>query len=94
MRFIPYCLNAFQEFIRLDTPLQPDVSCLLDFCIWLRDSKNLATNTIFNYKAAVGSSLSTVFGLDVSSWEFKALKDALFIERPPNPSRIPSWDIN
>ena len=30
----------------------------------------------------------------LDSWEFKALKDALFIEKPPNPPRIPSWDIN
>ena len=60
----------------------------------MRDSKDLATNTIFNYKAAVGNTLGTVFGLDTSAWEFKALKDALFIEKPPNPPRIPSWDIN
>ena len=32
--------------------------------------------------------------MDAIAWEFKALKDALFIEKPPNPPRIPSWDIN
>ena len=42
----------------------------------------------------MGSVLATVFGLDNNSLEFKALEDALFIEKLPNPPRTPSWDIN
>ena len=86
--------RAFQDFVKVSNPVKPDSSLLLEFCIWLRDSRNLATNTIMNYKAAVGQVLEKVFNINCNSWEFSALKSALFLEKPPNPPRIPSWDIN
>ena len=60
--------------------------------MWLRDSGNLATNTI-NYRSAVGQVLNIVYGLD-KAWEFKALKCAQYLEKPPNPPRVPLWDVN
>ena len=86
--------KAFQDFVRSNDPGQPDVNCLLEFCIWLRESRGLATTTINNYKAAVGQFLSMAYDLNVNSWDFKALKNNLFLEKPPNPPRVPSWDIN
>ena len=86
--------KAFQDFVWANDPGQPDVNCLLEFCIWLRESRGLATSTINNYKAAVGQFLSMAYDLNVNSWDFKALKNNLFLEKPPNPPRVPSWDIN
>ena len=53
----------------------------------------METSTICNYKAAVGFPLNVCFGLNFSTWEFKELKNALFLEKPRIPPRTPSWDI-
>ena len=52
--------KAFHDFVKASNPIKPDTSLLLEFCIWLRDNRNLATNTILNYKAAVGQVLEKV----------------------------------
>lgn len=38
--------------------------------------------------------MQEVFGDDCSSWEFKALRQHLFLDRPPRPIRIPQWDLD
>ena len=86
--------KAFQDFVKAFQPDKPDIGCLLQFCIWLRDSRGLATNTINNYRSAVGQILGVVYGMDDKAWEFKAIKNFLFLDKSPNPPRIPSWDLN
>ena len=56
--------KAIQDFVKASNPVKPDTSLLLEFCIWLRDARNLATNTILNYKAAVGQVLEKVFNIN------------------------------
>ena len=90
-------ISLFQEsedpdFLRLDCmPLS--ISPLLHFCVWLREQKNFQSSTICNYKSSVAGILTTVFGLDCSSWEFSALRNNFFLEKPSNPPRIPQWDL-
>ena len=38
--------------------------------------------------------LKAVFNLAVKAWELKALRDARVLEKPTNPPRVPSSDIN
>ena len=96
--------KAFQDFIRLmlsnppggfeEISLDyPSPSILLAFCLWLRESRGLESSTIANYKASVASTLNAVYDLDCNSWEFKALKNSLFLEKPPKAPRIPDWDL-
>ena len=66
---------------------------VLEFLTHLRVEKNLKTSTILNYKASLATPLKLVFNIDLNSWEFKELGRSLFIERPPNQPRIPSWDL-
>ena len=66
----------------------------MSFLLWLRESRNLQTNTILNYKAALAVPLRIVCNLDLDSWEFKELKKSFFLERPPNLPSVPSWDIS
>ena len=86
--------KAFQKFLSLDFSESLTPALLLKFCLWLRDEKNLETSTICNYKAAVGFPLNVCFGLNFSTWEFKELKNALFLEKPRIPPRTPPWDIS
>ena len=96
--------KSFQNFIRIlttdppqgfeDIELEsPSPSILLAFCLWLRRSKNFESSTIANYKASVGFVLERVFDINCSSWEFTAIKNSLFLEKPPNPPRVPEWDL-
>ena len=38
--------------------------------------------------------MQEVFGVDCSPWELKALRQHLFLDRPPRPIRIPQWDLD
>ena len=66
---------------------------VLAFGTYLRESRDLATNTIGYYLSAVCDILKIVFDLNVDPWELKALKSNLFLEKPPNSPRIPDWDV-
>ena len=96
--------KAFQEFLSSledsdcpvllgleNSPLS--ISHVLHFCVWLREYKNLQSTTIANYKSSVGGILQSVFNLDCSTWEFSALRNNFFLEKPTNPPRVPEWDI-
>ena len=96
--------KAFQEFLSsLEDSECPDllglensplsISHVLHFCLWLREYKNLQSTTIANYKSSVGGILQSVFNLDCSTWEFSALRNNFFLEKPTNPPRVPEWDI-
>ena len=96
--------RSFQDFIRaISSNFPPDMegldlsvvspALIMHFCVWLRTSRNLHSSTIANYKALISSVVLQVFNVDCSSWEFKALRSNFFLEKPPNPPRIPDWDI-
>ena len=96
--------RAFQDFItRLSNDESPEwvdlrskplgPAHVLHFCVWLRTTKNFESQTIANYLASVAFYLDQVFRVDCSSWEFKALKQHLFLDRPPRTLRVPQWDL-
>ena len=97
--------KAFQEFLsHAFSTEDPELAYLisdmisrahvLHFCVWLRTVKNFESQTIANYKASVAFYVQEVFGVYCSSWEFKALRQHLFLDRPPRPIRIPQWDLD
>ena len=65
----------------------------MEFFCFLRDTKNLETNTILNYKAALCLPMSFI-KVDLKKWQFKELGKALFIDKPPNQKRLPDWNLN
>ena len=89
--FISSKADSLQDDCAESTPLSPGL--ILEFCIWLREVKDFQTSTICNYKASVSSILKEVFNVHCPLQEFKALKNSLFLEKPTNRPRIPSWDL-
>ena len=88
--------RAFKEWLlvlEIDTSILSN-NHILEFLIWLREFKKLGTTTIQNYKASLQLPLKMAFNLDLTSWEFKELRNSLYLERPPNPPRVPAWDLN
>ena len=86
--------NALKEWLSGQELEELSNGNILEFLIWLREHKNLATTTIQNYNASLKLPLRMAFDIDCSSWEFRELKSAFFLERPPNPPKIPMWDMN
>ena len=91
--------RAFQDFISQvacnENPDWADLSSdslspahVLHFCVWVRTSKGFESQTIANYKASVAFYVEQIFRVDCSSWEFKALKQHLFLDKPQVP-RVP-----
>ena len=37
--------------------------------------------------------MEQIFRVDCSSWEFKALKQHLFLDKPPQVPRVPQWNL-
>ena len=86
--------RSFQEYLNSQEEEYDGIRTVLHFCFWLRDTKRLETNTILNYKAALLFPLKLALNLDSKCWEFTELRNCLFLDKPPRPRNILSWDAN
>lgn len=66
---------------------------LLQFLLWLRDHRRLASQTIAAYKSALTLPLREAFGLDLCSPRFSLLLKSLFLSRPPVRRPQLRWDL-
>jgi hypothetical protein len=85
--------RIFQTWLR-ETALEISVKSLLLFCIFLREVKKLATNTIIHYKNALALPLQLAAGIDLNTPPFTRLTKNLFLERPPPSRHIPRWNLD
>jgi integrase len=85
--------KIFQAWLK-DTGANVSVKSILLFCIFLREVKNLATNTIIHYKNSLTLPLQLAAELDLNSYPFNSLAKNLFLERPPPSRHIPRWNLD
>ena len=85
--------KTFQS--RLDPNVRAISSPLiLEFLIFLSESKHLGPRTILNYKGCLPWPLREAFGMDLNSNDFTLLARSLFHQRPPKPKKVLRWSIN
>ena len=66
---------------------------MLQFFQHLFVSKNLAPNTIANYKNSLSWPLKAAFDIDLQHVDFSRLLKGFFHLKPPSPVTVPEWDL-
>ena len=85
--------RAFQSWLEADESREVDKTNLLEFCLYLRNSKGLAPSTIANYRAALARPLGLAAGINFDDFEFKDLDKYFFLSGPSYKKRIPRWSL-
>ena len=85
--------KAFQSWLPPDTT-SISSSLVLEFLIFLSESKHLSPRTILNYKGCLAWPLMEAFGLDLNSHDFSLLARSLFLQHPPQRRRVPRWSVD
>ena len=89
-----YAWKALQQWLQTQPLTTLSHSALLQFFLWLRTTKDLASQTITAYKSALALPLREAFGLDLSSPHFILLMKSLFLTKPPSRPQALSWDLS
>lgn len=85
--------KTFQSWLPADAT-SISTTLVLEFLIFLHESKHLGPRTILNYKGCLAWPLREAFGLDLNSNEFSLLSRSLFLQCPPRPKKVPRWSID
>ena len=86
--------KALQGWL-LKNPEKPfNKSSLLEFMIYLFESRGLQPQTVKNCRAALTEPLKLCSNIDLSSEEFKDLDKAFFLLKPAETRHMPNWSLS
>ena len=85
--------TALQDWLRINPEQGISISSLLEFFIFLKDTKKLSPVTIRNYRSYLLLPIQLVANVNLKDWRFKEFENSFFIETPKSNPSIPSWSV-
>jgi len=88
--------SAWTSFQKWLAPTTTEISkqTVLEYLLYLQDSRKLQPRTILVHRAALSLPLSLGFKIETSDKEFGLLAKAQFLSKPPLKPALPSWSLN
>lgn len=85
--------RSFQSWLPVGTKILTE-NLVLQFLIYLAQTKNLSPRTILNYRSCLARPLRVALNLNLNSEAFELLARSQFLQNPPKRKIVPSWSID